>query len=738
MRAAWSEARWRRLLRVREDQPVYQRPIELGLAFIAVLGMQKMASGIGATASPIVNGGLVLLLLAHALVAVESLRPSRLSWEMTAATCLGIALVCTGELADPAVPTRWEADAWLGVPFAYLIVIRPRGAQLPLLTAVSAASLATMSVLSRVTTEDHLLPTVFLAASLTLLLLARRTVIALVEDQSASLAARGRDEAIDRSTVALTEALAAVRRTMHDSLLHCLQRISTHWRDATPADLREACALTRRALAEVPATSPPSAAPTLDAALREATAGEPCHIRWEGGAGPLPPLVLDAMAGATQEAVRNVVKHAGRPSARVASWDTASGARIEISDEGPGFDVDAEIRTRAGLRESVIGRLAQVGGAARIDSGPGGTTVTLEWPAPQPAPPPELGPGTRRSLAWVPAPLVAASVIQVWLHPLPSPLWALLVWLTLLAFLAGAVTALLRTGIGDAHAWVLCTVAAGAVALNFRWVDQAAADSWELWVPTMATALPILALPGRNKRTASWMGGFVVAATVVAGVWSLGPHDMLTTYFGGLMAILMNVLVTLVFTWGAADVAAHMHVTGELEAATLRRARDAVERDAVWREWLQRARELTDGFLADVAEGRRDPMSESTRREAGWLEARVRDELSLWPHPGAVTGELDRLRRLGWVVRTDLEDSGPDALAEAAVALRAMGAPVPGQSVTLVCRQGDLTMTFADPGLDEAQSAPLAGLIALRDPDFTLVRLKPAGPPAPGTQGGTT
>ena len=92
-----------------------------------------------------------------------------------------------------------------------------------------------------------------------------------------------------------------------------------------------------------------------------------------------------AFIGATLEAVRNSAIHDGVTVPRIQlSFDgdgqNRSYVRIEISDSGPGFDVDSLPSDRMGIRLSIMRRMQEVGGCAEIESTPGtGTTVRLTW-----------------------------------------------------------------------------------------------------------------------------------------------------------------------------------------------------------------------------------------------------------------------------------------------------------------------------------------------------------------------
>jgi len=94
----------------------------------------------------------------------------------------------------------------------------------------------------------------------------------------------------------------------------------------------------------------------------------------------LSPAVVQALVEAVHEALRNTVRHSAARSARVSVNSDARSVTIRVVDSGTGFDPD---RTPAGfgLVESVHGRMAAVGGTARILSKAGlGTVVELTAP----------------------------------------------------------------------------------------------------------------------------------------------------------------------------------------------------------------------------------------------------------------------------------------------------------------------------------------------------------------------
>jgi signal transduction histidine kinase len=90
---------------------------------------------------------------------------------------------------------------------------------------------------------------------------------------------------------------------------------------------------------------------------------------------------LAALGAATREALVNAAKHAGVPSADLYTEVTADRVSVFVRDRGKGFDPDEVPADRRGLRDSVTGRLARVGGTAVVRSAPGeGTEVELVLP----------------------------------------------------------------------------------------------------------------------------------------------------------------------------------------------------------------------------------------------------------------------------------------------------------------------------------------------------------------------
>ena len=86
-----------------------------------------------------------------------------------------------------------------------------------------------------------------------------------------------------------------------------------------------------------------------------------------------------ALVAALGEAAQNAVKHGEPP---VSVYMEVRPDRIEayVKDNGPGFDMGAVADDRHGVKDSIIGRMARAGGAARIRRRTPGTEVELTVP----------------------------------------------------------------------------------------------------------------------------------------------------------------------------------------------------------------------------------------------------------------------------------------------------------------------------------------------------------------------
>ncbi|MBQ1045817.1 MULTISPECIES: sensor histidine kinase [unclassified Micromonospora] len=181
---------------------------------------------------------------------------------------------------------------------------------------------------------------------------------------------------------AAREAERRHNRDLHDTVLGTLTMVGL---GAVPdsTTLRERCAHDLRTLTALAGARSASAADEadLDERLREVLAGMP---------GPavtatlapcrLPAEVATALADSAAAALANVARHAPGAATSLRLAREGSAVVVEVADDGPGFDPATVPAHRYGLRESIHGRMATVGGRAVVTSAPGaGTRIRLEW-----------------------------------------------------------------------------------------------------------------------------------------------------------------------------------------------------------------------------------------------------------------------------------------------------------------------------------------------------------------------
>ena len=176
-------------------------------------------------------------------------------------------------------------------------------------------------------------------------------------------------------------------RQLHDTILSTLTMVAAGAFAGPSAALTAQAARdlsVLRELADAPAVQLESAPltdlrPKLE---RAAVSTDGLAVRLKLVPVTLPSPVADSLVACVGEALRNVERHAGTGLAEVIVTGGAGWAIVKVTDRGRGFDQAATPPSRRGIRESITGRMLEVGGRAAIASRPGaGTTVTVSWPA---------------------------------------------------------------------------------------------------------------------------------------------------------------------------------------------------------------------------------------------------------------------------------------------------------------------------------------------------------------------
>lgn len=108
-------------------------------------------------------------------------------------------------------------------------------------------------------------------------------------------------------------------------------------------------------------------------------AGIAADVQVDGPLRALPAAAEVVVLRAAQEALANVRKHSGARAVSVALRYSEAGVRLDVSDDGAGFDPE-QVNGGYGLR-GMRSRILQAGGSLRVRSRPGeGTVLSVEVP----------------------------------------------------------------------------------------------------------------------------------------------------------------------------------------------------------------------------------------------------------------------------------------------------------------------------------------------------------------------
>ncbi|QWS34168.1 sensor histidine kinase [Curtobacterium aetherium] len=204
--------------------------------------------------------------------------------------------------------------------------------------------------------------------------------------------------AVRRYARAMREHATEVERVQVDAIVH--DSVLTTLLSAARADTVEARTLAARmarnavdhlaaAAADGPGRDPLVPFPAFRQRIVDSltTLAAPVEVRSCPAEGPaMPSSAADALASATLQAAVNSVQHAGSDVTR---WVTVESdgptVRVELADDGVGFDPGTVPSERLGVRRSILERMAAAGGVADVVTAPGaGTRVVLSWPDPGP------------------------------------------------------------------------------------------------------------------------------------------------------------------------------------------------------------------------------------------------------------------------------------------------------------------------------------------------------------------
>ncbi len=181
---------------------------------------------------------------------------------------------------------------------------------------------------------------------------------------------------------AAQEARNHEHRLLHDSALQTLEAMASY--DLDPNELRrqarkEAAAL-RRAIEGEGRESTGLVARLQELTEESAARGLKVELITIEVDDDPEPLVAEALCDAAREALTNAAKHAGVSRVVMRAVSGRDGVELTVRDQGIGFD-SSEGKKGFGVENSIVERMASVGGRAEIFSAPGrGTRIALWAP----------------------------------------------------------------------------------------------------------------------------------------------------------------------------------------------------------------------------------------------------------------------------------------------------------------------------------------------------------------------
>lgn len=245
-------------------------------------------------------------------------------------------------------------------------------------------------------------------ALLTTAVAAMFTVIVTRGVRAAEYELAAAEEAAARETVAHQrwQAQRSLDRTLHDTVLVTLSLLAQPELEVGTQSLRERCRQ------DVEVLRPDAAAAGTTGTADPGTGREAAHpstgvedvdldpgstallagltvnrhgVGWDEAFSGLPDRCRRAASDAVDEALRNVMRHAGTDVVDLVVLRHESAVVLQVVDQGVGFDPEGlgrpERRDRLGLRRSICARIEDVGGSTSLTSRPGrGTSVTMVIP----------------------------------------------------------------------------------------------------------------------------------------------------------------------------------------------------------------------------------------------------------------------------------------------------------------------------------------------------------------------
>ena len=200
-----------------------------------------------------------------------------------------------------------------------------------------------------------------------------------------------RISALERAEAATLSAATRERerlsRAVHDGVLQVLSYVQRHGAEigGPTAELAELAAEQEEALRGLVrgtnyGASRPIPAVSDVAGLLQLETSRAVSVATPGESVPLPTHTATELVAAVRAALDNAARHAAGAAAYVLLEDEDDTVVVSVRDDGPGIPSgrleEAAAAGRMGVAESIVARLAELGGTACLSTGPGAGT---EW-----------------------------------------------------------------------------------------------------------------------------------------------------------------------------------------------------------------------------------------------------------------------------------------------------------------------------------------------------------------------
>lgn len=472
----------------------------------------------------------------------------------------------------------------------------------------------------------------------------------------------------------------AVDRFVHDEVLHALRMIALD-RDGLPGAEAQAGARRLASLLDAEVRPEGTARAGLSGRLSHLGSNSPLTVTVSGDDMLLPDHIEAAFVSAAGEALHNTALHAGVQEAHVHVTVVGSEVSVRIEDAGRGF-VTQRKDGRHGITDSILGRMHDVGGHARVESEPGaGTTVVLSW-APRPDEYAASGAAAfsvvRRFYPAVVTAILPFAVGLLWTEAwlaatLASPAAGWIAIVVTIGVFASLAAKALRHGLTWRDSLIATVAAWGATFLNGLALPSSGQVGHYLWMSGGAVILMALVSQFRPPWESVVIGIGIQAEVAYSCIQAFGIRDAIIFHLPTLTLPLLCTAVALTVRWILESMA---RAIGRSEANVVRGLEVSSDRGAFMEELNRRVgrrHEAVGLFIDGVASGAIDIDDPVVRARAAELERTIRESLFA-PPEGILDHALRRVRDAGVTLEVRVSgDVPPPIQTECARALEVVG-----------------------------------------------------------------